>query len=688
MSDGVGLSVGATNLVAVVVGRAVVTRSPVVTLYPHRPPEVGVPSENPNLTERGLIITDFVDRVGDPVGIVAADGSTHLADKVVVDALRAMLYTVGRPPAGPVAVTYPAHWRPAAVDALRNGLAAVPEFQVPNPAQLVSDATAALTALQNDPGVPTRGVIAVCDFGGSGTNITLVDATNGFAPIAPTVRHTDLSGDLIDQALLTHVINDLSAAGTIDLSGTSAIGSLSRLRAQCRGAKERLSTSAVTSLVAELPGHSGEMRLTRNELDEAIRRPLADFVGVVQETLERNGIRTADLVAVASVGGGARIPIITTTLSEHFRVPVITTGQPELTAAIGGGLRAARGTVEEGRTSLSAAPGVAAAAAAATAMAPGIDPHDAPASSTFGALAWSDADDVPDVAPTDPYEYTGEANGGVTDARPPMHFDHRQYEHEEEAAPLPWYRKPAIILGAGVAALLVALVAAVLYVMREDTTPSPASTTGPVTTLLPPTSSAPISAEAPAPQPQTQAPQTRTVTRQAPPPPVTITEAPPPPPPTSEAPPPPPPTSEAPPPTTEAPPTTQPPPFTLPPITLFPGGPTIPIGPQPVQPAPSRLRPPEAGRHDCLTPRSLRSCPPDDRRLALQPEHLRSAAVRRRDAAPSSRDHRFLRRPGQEAHPRQRPGGAVARRFRRFRQAGEAVRDVPDSVRVRRRQPG
>ena len=584
MSDGVGLSVGATNLAAVVVGRAAVTRSPVVTLYPHRPPEVGVPSENPNLAERGLIITDFVDRVDDPVGIVAADGSTHLADKVLADALRAMLYTVGSPPAGPVAVSYPAHWRPAAVDALRNALAAVPEFQVPNPAQLVSDATAALTALQNNPGVPTRGVIALCDFGGTGTNITLVDATNSFAPIGATVRHTDLSGDLIDQALLTHVINDLSAAGTIDLSGTSAIGSLTRLRAQCRGAKVRLSTAAVTSLVADLPGHRSEVRLTRNELDEAIRAPLADFVGVVQETVERNGIRSADLVAVASVGGGARIPIITTTLSEHFRVPVITTGQPELTAAIGGGLRAARGTVEEGQTSLAAAPGAVAAAAAAAAMAPGVDPQDAPVSSTFRALAWSDADDVPDVAPTDPYEYGDVANGGVTDARPQMQFDHEQYEHYE-TGPLPWYRKPAIILGAGVVALLAALVAAVLFVMRDDTTPTPTSTTAPVTTTMPTSTTTAAATPAPAP-PQIQAPQTRTVTEQAPPPPVTVTEAPPPPPPTSEAPPPPPPTTEAPPPTTEEPPPPAPPPFTLPPITLFPGGPTIPIGPQPPQPPP------------------------------------------------------------------------------------------------------
>jgi hypothetical protein len=587
MSDGVGLSVGATKLAAVVVGKTAVTRSPVVTLYPHRPPEVGVPSENPNLTERGLIITDFVDRVGDPVGIVAADGSSHLADKVLADALRAMLYTVGRPPAGPAAITYPAHWRPAAVDALRNALAAVPEFQQPTPAPLVSDAAAALTALQADPGVPTRGVIALCDFGGTGTSITLVDAANGYAPMGQTVRHTDLSGDLIDQALLTHVINDLSAAGTIDLSGTSAIGSLSRLRAQCRGAKERLSTASVTSLVAELPGHRSDVRLTRNELDDAIRAPLADFVGAVQDTVERNGIRNADLVAVASVGGGARIPIITTTLSEHFRVPVVTTGQPELAAAIGGGLKGARGTADEGATSMAVAPGVAAAAAAATAMAPEVDLPDAPQSSTFGALAWSDADDVPDVAPTDPYEYGAVDNGGgyTADARPQMQFDHEQYEYEE--APLPWYRKPALVLVAGVVALLAALAVAVLFVMRDDTSPTPASTTAPVTTTTtspPPTTTAAAPPPA-APAPQPQAPQTRTVTRQAPPPPVTA-EAPPPPPETTEAPPPPPPTTEAPPPTTEAPPTTEPPPWSpTAPYPTIPGLPWVPAPQLPGQPA-------------------------------------------------------------------------------------------------------
>ena len=302
MADGVGLSVGATNLAAVVVGRTAVTRSSMLTLYPHRPPEVGVPSENPNLNEPGLIITDFVDRVGDPVGIVASDGSTHRGEDLLADALRALLNaaTRGQPPAEPVGVTYPAHWRPSSVDALRNALASVPELR--GLAPVVSDVSAALTALHDDPGAPTRGVIALCDFGGTGTSITLVDAANGYQPIGPTVRHTDLSGDLIDQALLTHVINDLAAAGSVDLSGTSAIGALTRLRGQCRTAKERLSTTAVTSLVVELPGHRSDVRLTRNELDDAIRQPLTDFVGVLQETLHRSGIRPGDLVAVASVG--------------------------------------------------------------------------------------------------------------------------------------------------------------------------------------------------------------------------------------------------------------------------------------------------------------------------------------------------------------------------------------------------
>jgi hypothetical protein len=563
-----------------------VTRAAVLTRYPHRPAEVGVPSENPNLAEPGLILTDFVDRVGDPVPLIAPDGSSHRAEAVLVDALRALLLTLfkGAPAAEPVGVAYPAHWRPAAIDALRGALTSVPEFRTPIPALLVSDATAALTALQHEPGVPARGVIALCDFGATGTSITLADAARGFQPIGPTVRHVDFSGELIDQALLTTVIAGLSAG--VDVSGTSAIGSLGRLRAQCRGAKERLSTTTVTSMPVDLPGAGGDVRVTRNELDDAVRAPLDGFITELQNTLQRNGIRPADLAAVASVGGGARIPIVTTTLSEHLRVPVISSPAPELAAAIGGGLRAVRSTVQEDATSRAPAP-VAVPPLAAPAA------PDAPMSSTFRALAWSDADHVPDVAPSESYGedtgYASYAEPAGESARPSLDFEPPDPEEEARAAVVPWYRRPVAIIAGAVLLVLLVVGGAIAYVLTSDES---GTQTVPTTTasVTPPPSGSTVapSGESPASQAPgetytyTQAPP-RTVTETAPPPPPENA----PPPPSTEA-PPPPTTTDAPRPTTTdapvttttvAPTTTSNQPPWSPPYSTIPGLPYVPAPP-------------------------------------------------------------------------------------------------------------
>ncbi|MFC7675672.1 Hsp70 family protein [Mycolicibacterium sp. GCM10028919] len=598
MTNGLGLSIGATNLTAVAVGRAAVRRSAVLTLYPHRPPEVGVPSENPNLAERGLILTDFVDRVGDPVGLLAPDGSSHRADVLLADALRAMLRTVD-PGAGgePVGIAYPAHWRPPAVEALRGALLSMPEFRAPRQVHLSPDATAALTALQQHPGVPARGVVAVCDFGGTGTSITLADAANGFAPLAPTERHLDFSGDQVDQALLTHVVGGLSSAGSVDLTGTSAIGSLTRLRAQCRAAKERLSTASVTALAADLPGHGGDIRVTRTELDEAIRDSLAAFVEELQQTLQRIGIRPGDLAAVATVGGGARIPLVTTTLSENLRVPIITGAHPELAAAIGGGLLAVRGTVVEDATSMAPAAGAAAAAAVAAAAGAGAASAaagEATQASDSRALAWSDADDVPDVAPSETYEPQAyqpqpyEPDVGES-ARPRLAF--AETEEPEQERRRAWYRNPFAVMAIALAVVLAAIGAAVLLTRSGDDEPAPPSDTTTTTAPPPPTPAPESTAPAPPPAPAepgagSAPPPQRTVTRQPAPPPAPeapppSTEPPPPPPPPSTEPPPPPP-----PPSTEPPP---PPPSTQPPIipTLpYPTIPGLPFVPAPVLPAP------------------------------------------------------------------------------------------------------
>ncbi len=572
----IGLSVGATMLSAVTPERSI-TRRPVITLFRHRSPEVGLPSENPRLDESGLVITDFVDRVGDPVPVVAADGSVHPAEALLADALRALAYaaTAGRPLPPAAAITHPAHWRAPAVDALRRAIRRVPEWSAEEPL-LIADTAAALTALQAEPGLPGRGVVALCDFGGSGTSITLVDARQA---IAPTVRHLDFSGDLIDQGLLAHVVAELSAGGTLDVTGTSAIGSLTRLRAECRAAKERLSTVTVTALPAELPGFRGDVRLTRAELDEAIRRALSELVAAVQDTITRAGVRPGDLAAVASVGGVAAIPAITTMLSEHLRVPVITTPRPALTVAIGAALRAARAPADTSATALAPTP----------VLAP--EPVE-PGPPTGRALAWSQAADLPDLAPVADRAPVGDPVPPVS-ARPELDFE-PDPAPAQEAAP-PWYRRPMPVVAAALLVIAVAG-AGTAVALRADSgaapaTPTPSITTTPQAAPAPPVdapTSAPVEnqavqATAAAPPPRTvvqvPAPVTQTQIVQAPP---VTTEAPPPPPVTETE------TTtvvtttvSTPPPVTEtatvAPPTSTQPPFipTIPPIPTIPGLPQI-----------------------------------------------------------------------------------------------------------------
>src|ERR1700761_1523604 len=119
VGNALGLSIGATNLAAVS-SRNAITRKPVLTRYPDRPAEVGIPSENPRLQGPGLVITGFVNRIDDARGVAAADGWVHRSEALIADGLRALAYAVtgGRVLPDNVAATYPAHWGSHAVDAL------------------------------------------------------------------------------------------------------------------------------------------------------------------------------------------------------------------------------------------------------------------------------------------------------------------------------------------------------------------------------------------------------------------------------------------------------------------------------------------------------------------------------------------------------------------------------------------
>lgn len=497
MADGagtaLGLSIGATNLAGVAAGRSV-TRKPVLTLYPERAPEVGIPAENPRLDRPGLVLTGFVQRVSDPRGVVAADGSVHRSEELIADAMRALADAVtgGRAMPDSVAVTYPAHWASPAVDAVGTALSSVAEWSHrARPLLLIPDAAAALLAVRTNPGIPRTGTVAVCDFGGTGTSITFMRADGDYQALAPTVRLHDFSGDLIDQALLSTVVSNMPSTASFDPAGTVAIGSLSRLRTACRGAKEELSSSTATTLT---DGLTGEIAVGRDELDEAIRTPLDRFVAVLENALARNGIH--DLVAIVSVGGGANIPAITTTLSQYFRVSVITTPRPHLTAATGAALRAAYGPGENAATAAAPVTPVTATAQAPVKAVPEFRPPEATATAQ-AAPVWPTAGVVAARAWSQTGTQSSPARAGEAAADEPA---------AAKRTGRRLFRLPvlaAIVGGAGAVALVgTAVTIGLTSANRSATTPAPGMTTTPVS--APPANTAtaqppPPSEEAPAP---------------------------------------------------------------------------------------------------------------------------------------------------------------------------------------------
>jgi hypothetical protein len=448
MGDSLGLSIGMTNLVAAREGRPPVVRRAVLTLFNDRGPEVGVPGENPNLNQPGLVLGGFVDRVGDPVPLVASDGSSHRGDQVLAEALDAMAHTVGG--GSPITIAAPAHWSPATVSALQVALRGKPGL---SSATLVPDSVAALAGLRSGPGLPSQGVIALIDLGGSGTSITLADAGADLAPLGTTQRYPDFSGDQIDQALLNHVIAGIAEANNTDPASTAAVGSLGRLREECRRAKERLSADTATVVPAELPGFASDVRVTRPELEQLIEGPLGGLLNAVDEVLQRNRIPVSSVSAVATVGGGAAIPLVTQRLSERLQAPVISTPYAQVNTAVGAALVA--GLASEAAAATGLAP-AASADAAPTGLAPTMGwagAAAAPPTAAAPGLAWSQDNPIQAGEPV-PYEGPDYATG-FTDARPEVAFAHDD-EPQDEPAPLPWYKRPPLLFGAAAAAVLLA----------------------------------------------------------------------------------------------------------------------------------------------------------------------------------------------------------------------------------------
>lgn len=533
MYDPLGLSIGTTNLVAARNGSPPVNRRCVLTLYPHCAPKIGVPEENPPLAEPGVPMRNFVERIGDSVALVSPDGSAHDPELLTVEALDAMVLAAGADAAASeISIAVPAHWKPSTVQALRDALRTHVGFVRSGMApRLVSDAIASLTAVKSELGLPDEGIVGLLDFGGSGTSATLVNIAGDFELVSATMRYTALSGDEIDQELQLRAFEELGHGSGLDPGSTAGVGQLGELREQCRAAKERLSVDMATDIVAELGGRSCSLTVTQDDLEELIQDRLTGFIYAFDDMLVRYRKSWSDLAAVVTVGGGARIPLVTERLSMHGRTPILTPSQPAFAAACGALILASRGGELDLRTRTSIG-------LLATADAAG-DVVDLGAGDvlviddealTDRELAWSQTDDPGDLR----MRFGGE----TYDEDGPAGWSMRLNVIDPPRERRPWRRLRISQLIIGMSAVVaMTAVGGVAYTLTgiENRQAPPAPSVAPpppvVVTTAPP---APVYTPRHTAPPTTTAPPQPTVTTTVPPSPTATTTSPPPP--TSEEP--------------------------------------------------------------------------------------------------------------------------------------------------------
>lgn len=348
MTDMPGLSIGATNWAVARIGEAPVLHRLALLLSTLEPTdstygEHGVPGD------LSAILANYVAQISEPTAAGDGDRSGGKPENVLARAVATALD--GRLDddltEGAFALAVPAHWGHVRRNALRDTLANAGtvggDHELP---QIVSDAVAALAVPRE---LPTSGVVVVCDFGASGTSITLTDIEADVSPREQTMRYSQLAGRHIDQALVAHVCASQPTRDGTAVPEAAHRASLANLSDQCRQAKERLSTETVTVLAAELTGLSGDILLTRPELENLIEEPLLGFMSVLDGVVVGHKA-FGEPAAVVMIGGGAHIPILTQRISERLRLPVMITAHPACDPAVGAALLAARDVAAQAPT--------------------------------------------------------------------------------------------------------------------------------------------------------------------------------------------------------------------------------------------------------------------------------------------------------------------------------------------------
>lgn len=328
---------------------------------------VGEAAERRGLDDPQRMVREFKRRIGDSVPI--AVGEAWMAPEDVYATMARWVVDKAREreggPADSVIMTHPAAWgqhRTSTVLAALN-MAGLPEVT------LISEPEAAALHYASQTRVEDGSTIAVYDLGG-GTFDTAVLRKAG-AGRFELLGHPDgietLGGADFDAAVLRHVVAHLGEAVTgLAPEDPATLAALSRLRRECREAKEALSLDSEASISVSLPGTQQSVRLVRAEFEAMIEPHIRDTLDALERSLAEVRLQPEDLSVVLLIGGSSRVPLVAELISVELERPIAVDADPKASICLGAAL-SPKGT-----------PDAEAAALAAGSLAPAQEQREVP----------------------------------------------------------------------------------------------------------------------------------------------------------------------------------------------------------------------------------------------------------------------------------------------------------------------
>ncbi|MBC9817099.1 Hsp70 family protein, partial [Nocardia farcinica] len=345
-----GITVGASNAVAVatagevadvdagpVSGGAVTAHPSALRLSREAAPAFAGSSRGRHSDD--VVLEGFLPRVGDPVDILAEDGSAHAAQDLVATAIGCLIDEVSaatgaRP--GAVVACHPAWWSLHTVEVQRAALEAAGLGEV----TLVPEPAAAARWLEAAQGPLGEGAIVVLDLGATGATASVV-RTGAHTAVLASLRSTEIGGDEFDLLTMRYVLANALGGADFDPFDPVTERRLAILRESCREAKESLSRNTATVVPVALDGPQDQVRLVRDELEDLLRGPLLSCLDLIRDAVHRAGIDLHDVGRVLLTGGGGAIPLVAELVSTEFGLPVPAAPEPAHTSARGAAALAA-----------------------------------------------------------------------------------------------------------------------------------------------------------------------------------------------------------------------------------------------------------------------------------------------------------------------------------------------------------